>query len=97
MNAYQRGQKALCGDYFKYTPAGASQFKRAGRWHTKPQAGDVSFYFSWKEIHPVKKETEMAERFVRRDTIILRLHRGHGSADSEDLCMATKLALWRSY
>ena len=46
MNAYQRGQKALCGDYFKYTPAGASQFKRAGRWHTKPQAGDVSFYFS---------------------------------------------------
>ena len=46
MNAYQRGQAALCGDYFKSTPNGASQFKRAGRWYTKPQAGDVSFYFS---------------------------------------------------
>ena len=46
MNSYQRGQKALCGDYFKFTPNGADQFKRAGRWHTKPQAGDVSFYFS---------------------------------------------------
>ena len=31
MNPYQRGQKALCGDYFKFTLDGASQFKRAGR------------------------------------------------------------------
>ena len=46
MNAYQRGQKALCRDYFKYTPAGAIQFKRAGRWHTKPQAGDVVFFYN---------------------------------------------------
>ena len=46
MNAYQRGQKALCGDYFKFTPTGANQFKRAGRWYTKPQAGDIPFYFS---------------------------------------------------
>ena len=46
MNPYQRGQKALCGDYFKFTLTGASQFKRAGRWHTKPQAGDIPFYFS---------------------------------------------------
>ena len=40
MNPYQRGQKALCGDYFKYTPSGAGQFKKAGRWHAVPQAGD---------------------------------------------------------
>ena len=46
MNAYQRGQKALCGDYFKYTPSGAGQFKKAGRWHTVPQVGDVVFFFS---------------------------------------------------
>lgn len=46
MNPYQRGQKALCGDYFKFTPNGASQFKKAGRWHKQPQKGDVIFYFS---------------------------------------------------
>ena len=46
MNAYQRGQKALCGDYFKYTPAGAIQFKRAGRWHKEPLPGDVVFFYS---------------------------------------------------
>ena len=46
MNSYQRGQKALCGDYFKYTPAGASQFKRAGRWHKEPFPGDVVFFYS---------------------------------------------------
>lgn len=46
MNNYQRGQKALCGDYFKYTPSGAGQFKKAGRWHAVPQAGDVIFFFS---------------------------------------------------
>ena len=46
MNPYQRGQKALCGDYFKYTPSGAGQFKKAARWHTTPKAGDVVFFFS---------------------------------------------------
>ena len=46
MNPYQKGQKALCGDYFKYTPSGAGQFKKAGRWHAVPQAGDVVFFFS---------------------------------------------------
>jgi len=46
MNPYQRGQKALCGDYFKYTPSGAGQFKKAGKWQAVPQAGDVIFFFS---------------------------------------------------
>ena len=46
MSAYQRGQKALCGDYFKYTPAGAIQFKHAGRWHKEPLPGDVVFFYS---------------------------------------------------
>ena len=46
MNAYQRGQKALCGDYFKYTPTGASQFKRAGRWYKEAKAGDIVFFYS---------------------------------------------------
>ena len=48
MNAYQRGQAALCGDYFKFTPNGASQFKRAGRWHKEPLPGDVVFFYSRK-------------------------------------------------
>ena len=46
MNAYQRGQVALCGNYFKYTPSGASAFKRAGRWHKEPLPGDVVFFYS---------------------------------------------------
>ena len=46
MNPYQRGQKALCGDYFKFTPNGAIQFKRAGRWHKEPLPGDVVFFYS---------------------------------------------------
>ena len=46
MNAFQRGQVALCGNYFKYTPSGASAFKRAGRWHKEPQAGDVVFFYN---------------------------------------------------
>ena len=36
----------MCGDYFKYTPSGAGQFKKAARWHTVPKAGDVVFFFS---------------------------------------------------
>lgn len=36
----------MCGDYFKYTPSGAGQFKKAARWHTTPKAGDVVFFFS---------------------------------------------------
>ena len=46
MNPYQRGQVALCGNYFKYTPTGASQFKQRGRFHMKPQAGDVVFFYN---------------------------------------------------
>ena len=46
MNPYQRGQVALCGNYFKYTPTGASQFKQKGRFHMKPQAGDVVFFYN---------------------------------------------------
>lgn len=46
MNPYQRGQVALCGNYFKYTPSGASAFKRAGRWHKEPLPGDVVFFYN---------------------------------------------------
>ena len=46
MNAYQAGQKALCGDYFQYTPSGASQFQKASRWTTVPSRGYVAFFYS---------------------------------------------------
>lgn len=46
MNPYQRGQIALCGDYFKYTPSGASAFKHAGRWYKEPLPGSVVFFYS---------------------------------------------------
>lgn len=46
MNAYQRGQAVLCGDYYQYTPTGASRFKKAGRWTTIPSRGHVAFFYS---------------------------------------------------
>lgn len=46
MNAYQRGQAALCGDYYQYTPTGASRFKQAGRWTLTPSRGHVAFFYS---------------------------------------------------
>ena len=46
MNAYQAGQKALCGDYFQYTPDGAAKFRKAGRWYTKPEEGDIVFFYN---------------------------------------------------
>ena len=46
MNAYQAGQKLLCGDYDCYTPTGAARFKKAGRWYTTPQYGDVVYFYN---------------------------------------------------
>ena len=46
MNAYQSGQKALCGDYFQYTPTGASQFQKPKRWTLTPSRGYVPFFYS---------------------------------------------------
>lgn len=48
MNAYQAGQKLLCGDYFSYTPTGVSQFKKLNR-YTQVGAdirkGDIGFFY----------------------------------------------------
>lgn len=46
MNAYESGQKALCGDYFQYTPTGASQFQKPKRWTLTPSRGYVPFFYS---------------------------------------------------
>ena len=47
MNAYQRGQKALCGGYSEYTPTGKSYFVKNKQWHTHyPEPGDVVYFYS---------------------------------------------------
>ena len=46
MNAYQKGQTALCGDYYQYTPTGAGRFRQAGRWTLTPSRGYVAFFYS---------------------------------------------------
>lgn len=46
MNAFQAGQKVLCGDYFQYTPTGKAQFVKVGRYFLQPQKYDVVFYYS---------------------------------------------------
>ena len=45
LNAYERGQKFLCGDYSQYTPTGKDYFVRAERWHTIPQVGDIVYFY----------------------------------------------------
>lgn len=36
--------KLLCGSLYSYCPYGMAAFKKAGRLHTKPQAGDIVFF-----------------------------------------------------
>lgn len=45
-NAYAAGKKLLRGEYSSYTPTGSSYFKRAGAWHTVPEAGDVVYFYN---------------------------------------------------
>jgi len=46
MNDYQAGQITLCGDYYQYTPSGAANFKRLGRWTQTPSRGYIAFFYS---------------------------------------------------
>ena len=45
MNAFQAGQKLLCGDYTAYTPTGMSLFAKAGRLYKTPLRGDVVYFY----------------------------------------------------
>ena len=40
----QNARKLLCGALYHYCPTGVKQFKAAGRWHTKPEPGDIIFF-----------------------------------------------------
>ncbi len=40
------GKDLLCGGYSEYTPTGKSYFVKSGRYYTKPQAGDVVYFYS---------------------------------------------------
>lgn len=37
-------KKLLAGNLYHYCPTGANQFKKAGRWYSKPEPGDVIFF-----------------------------------------------------
>lgn len=45
MNAFQAGQKLLCGDYTAYTPTGMSLFAKAGRLYKTPMRGDIVYFY----------------------------------------------------
>ena len=49
MNAYQAGQKLLCGGYTSFTVDGKAYFVRAGRYFTDPLPGDWVYYYSVKK------------------------------------------------
>lgn len=40
----ETAKKLLGGSLYHYCPDGVNQFKKAGRWHTKPDPGDVIFF-----------------------------------------------------
>jgi len=46
MNAYQAGQKVLCGDYSQYTPTGKSYFVKVGRYFKQPLKYDIVYFYS---------------------------------------------------
>lgn len=46
MNAYQAGQKVLCGDYSQYTPTGKSYFVKVSRYFKQPQKYDIVYFYS---------------------------------------------------
>lgn len=46
MNAYQRGQKLLCGGYSSYTPTGKSYFVKQKRFGTVPHYGDIVYFYT---------------------------------------------------
>lgn len=45
MNAYQAGERVLCGGYTAYTPTGMSLFAKAGRLYTTPLSGDIVWFY----------------------------------------------------
>jgi len=54
MNAYQAGQKLLCGGYTAYTPTGKSYFEKKGRLYKRPNRGDVVYFYHasmWRIAH----------------------------------------------
>lgn len=46
MNAFQAGQKVLCGDYSQYTPTGKSYFVKVGRYFKQPMKFDVVYFYT---------------------------------------------------
>lgn len=46
MNAYQAGQRVLCGDYSQYTPTGKSYFVKVGRYYRQPLKYDIVYFYT---------------------------------------------------
>ena len=46
MNAYQAGQRVLCGDYSQYTPTGKSYFVKVGRYYKQPLKYDIVYFYT---------------------------------------------------
>ena len=44
MFGLETAKKLLGGDLYHYCPTGVNQFKKAGRWYSKPEPGDVVFF-----------------------------------------------------
>lgn len=46
MFGLEAAKKLLGGSLYHYCPTGVNQFKKAGRWHTTPEPGDVIFFYN---------------------------------------------------
>ena len=83
MNAYQAGQKLLCGGYTAYTPTGKSYFVKAGRWYHVPAAGDLVYFYS-QSLGRVSHVGCVIDVRVEKDRIMIRTIEGNTSGTAFD-------------
>lgn len=57
--------KLLAGALYHYCPDGVNQFKKAGRWHTSPEPGDVIFFTNGTRAYHTGIVTEVTSTRVK--------------------------------
>ena len=61
----EAAKKLLGGSLYHYCPDGVNQFKRAGRWHTSPEPGDVIFFTNGTRAYHTGIVTEVTSTKVK--------------------------------
>ncbi|PPK79837.1 putative cell wall binding repeat protein [Lacrimispora xylanisolvens] len=65
MFGLEAAKKLLAGKPYHYCPTGVNQFKAAGRWHIKPEPGDVIFFTNGTRAYHTGIVTEVTSTKVK--------------------------------